>query len=298
MITDSLKFTLAAIFRGPGGFDLLADNLLTLEVSAGIGWDLVVIDHDHDRVATTVPGRYLRDRGLPLTHYGTPKLATHPWAVGGYANAVNTAVMYATGQYVVFLDQYAWYPSKLLDWWGGWLGEQLKPAIACSTAVEYDAPPPSGDPIITWPERRGSPLEWWTPRRPAVPVAFDLRHWIAPVELFERCNGLDERTDFDDAWCLGNAVTLAKVHGHAAGAERRIIYHRADPRPWGCCRKPKTGAPSQPPWTGWAANPYIMRDMRAMLERQRQAEAARIGQPVGPAAVVPAAASVVVDLGA
>lgn len=279
-----MKISFIYVSNRPGGIDLLATCMANQNLhGADLEWELVVIDGWPGRVERRAAERHLRDAGIPLRYYGTPKLRTFPWTPTGYANAVNTGLIYCSGTHAVILHDFCWLPPALAVYWGATFREHPR-AMISGVGIVYVAPPPDvtadaverseGETdaehaaraahltdIYTW--RAIDIGRDWDARDPWVPERFETGHWGGPMEFFENCNGVDERADFAAGWASDAVAIQADLHGYDQRVERRIVIHRCDHKSW---EGPKEAVPEptpKPTWTGWSANSYVLRDERA-----------------------------------
>lgn len=282
-----MKLSFCYLSHRPGSIDLLADSL-SKQVKAGTDpdslsipdWELIVIDGFPGRVQRGAANQYVSNLGIPVRHYGLPKVHTFPWARTGFANAHNTGMIYATGTHVVFLNDFCWFPGSTAYLWGRAF-DLFPNHLICGVGVTYNAKRPDVESkeggealsdVYTWREldmRRD-----WTPREPWVPEVFDTGYWGGPIEYFERVNGMDERSDFCASWGTASVVAQARMHGMGLRVDRTLVTHMVDHREWengqeGLYRIKSEIAdvPEEPIWTGWSCNPYLLRE-----ERRRQME--------------------------
>lgn len=254
-----MKLTVAYLTDQSGGIDLLADSLVTQTPVEGLDWDLVVIDDHPGRVERGLAKAYLKDRGLPLTHYG-PSLDLRKGY--GHAAAINTAVMHCNGDLVFFALPGMWLTPEVVGSWARAYELQKDPThvIMHGIGIEYETFPPSDDDIVSWPQRSGDPRDWWSPIRPWVQTEFNLGFWCIPVRFFDHTNGLDPKSHAIRGGVLSNIKALAEHHGYEFFLERRIICHASvNPSRSSWLEEPDTGLLN---WSPWSPNPWNMSEVR------------------------------------
>lgn len=272
-----MKISCVYISHRPGSIDLLADSFRQQVLPAELEWELIVIDGCPGRVQRGEAEAYLRSFGIPVRHYGLPKMHTFPWARTGFANAHNTGLIYSSGTHVIFLNDFCWFPPATVGLWVKAFTDHPDTLI-CGVGVTYIAPKP--DAVV---EREGQPAlhdvaTWkslnmrrdWTPREPWVPETFDTGYWGGPITYFEGTNGIDERADFCSEWTTACVKAQSSLHGLGLRVDRSLVCHMVDHRNWeedgeGLYRikGELADVEHEPVWTGWSGNPFVIKSERA-----------------------------------
>lgn len=267
-----MKLTFCYVSNRPGSIDILGECLE--KQSKAIPWELVVIDGHPGRVERGNAERYLRDKGIPVSHYGLPKTRTFPWSRTGFVNAMNTGLMYANGTHVVFLHDFVKInDDAVVRWANAFLINQA--CLIQGAAITYSASQPDvADDILTW-----SRPEPWVAREPWIPDPFDLGYWGGPMEFFEQCNGIDERADWCSEWALDCVAVQAAIHNYGLYTARDIICHMIDHRAWHKgeamdglyrTRGELSNVPIKPEWSPWSANPFHLKEVRRHLLQEKK----------------------------
>lgn len=214
----------------PGGIDILADCLSRTQNPKGIPWELVVIDDYPGRVERGVALKYLQAAKIPVGYYGVSKPKSYPQTKSGLANATNTALFHAKGDYLVFCSDYCFLRDAWLMLWEHWRKVLLATKTLLSgVAIEYDAPKPTGPPddIKTW--AAPAPI---TAKKPWVPRVFETFYYGAPLEFFLETNGLDERSDHCHCWPVTSTMAHAAKLGYSLEVRDDMVVDMIEHRSW------------------------------------------------------------------
>lgn len=93
-----------------GGFDMMIDCLKNQTYK---DWELIVIDDYPDRNLRD----YISEQGIPITYYGKSKEKTYGDTPYPFSNVFNSGLLQATGDIVVFFQDYQWiHPDSLERW--------------------------------------------------------------------------------------------------------------------------------------------------------------------------------------
>ncbi len=222
-----MKLSVIYLSHRPGSIDILRDTLAKQQ--AGPEWELIVVDGCPGRVERGHARAYLEEAGLPLAHYVPPKPKTFPWSRTGFVNAMNTGMLHTSGSHVLFVHDFMRFPEDSFFKWGVLLRDNPKyffmaPAVTCITRE-----PDVIDDVWTW---HKAPAPIWEPLEPWVPEVFDLGLWGGPIELFDKCNGIDERADFCSEWALDCVLYQGNQHGYKFHVHRQLNCHMLDHRRW------------------------------------------------------------------
>lgn len=270
-----MKLSFVYLSNRPGSIDILAANMSQQVPVPGVEFELVVIDGYPGRVERGKAEAYLRSKGVPVRHYGLPKTKTFPWSRTGFVNAMNTGIMYATGDYVVFLHDFMALPASAVSNIARLLPMYGDRALIHGVAITYQSQAPAKEDDID-----SAIPSAWIPREPWVPEVFEMAYWIAPMSFFEATNGIDERADFCSEWALNCVMAQARFHNYALKVDRMMICHMLDHRVWhdgevnkdsiykthgSLIGKQFTDIPEEPEWSWWSANPYRLDVVRQSL---------------------------------
>jgi len=195
-------------------------------------WELIIVDdvpEDRSHLARDFADRYKINtvwmRSKP-----------HHWISNRLiANARNTALIRASGEIVIFIDDYTWVPPTFLEsHYSLWERESYS-LIASVTAVKYTDPPPedlSTLPIHTYDERAKEGQKGEVPLQAGIPTtgAVDTRTlqgyrewknclpgWFycsnasAPLRKIIEVNGFDEEMDCTSEEDVDLGLRLARV---------------------------------------------------------------------------------------
>lgn len=269
----------------PGGFDLLADSFPNPYTDGYVldGYELVVVD-DYNKGFRGVRGKvqeFLLEKKIKLGWYGPSKPKAYPETLCGFANAVNTAVVHAKGDYLVFLCDFTTLPRNWLDQWTQLRKEYEKEYqrrfLLTGGGLVYGAPKPVAyDDIKTWPgqeeiwEKRWEICKWaWQPH------PLETAYWGAPIEFFEEINGVDERTDHSMAWNISSLEFQAKELHYELLFPSELRCNMMDHRVWDSSHEKLNAGlglwrmPGEvrslleiPVWQQPSPNPYSLKDLR------------------------------------
>ncbi len=196
-------------------------------------FELIVVDDFLGRPERGEAQRFLKqDKGLPLTWYGPSKQKSRPETRSGFCNAVNTGLIHANGEFVVFMSDYTFFRDPIAAFWQQVFyfakkdGEEK--SIFNGVAIEYDAPKPDnpGD-VFTYHGPVG-----FMPKRPWVPSEAETFYLGGPVAFFEMINGMDERADHNITWNVEALLFQVKAAGWKFQIQHQMVMHMIDHRPW------------------------------------------------------------------
>ena len=249
-----------------GGIDLLTSSLH--EQRTDKEWELIVVDGFPGRVQRGHAENYMTQRGIPLRAYVPPKPKTFPWSRTGFANAINTGALYATGDYVVYLHDYTLYPPDMVETWHAVLSATDGRTLVHGSSREYETTPPDalGD-VTTWKNGELPPMTY---RGDWVPELFELGYFALPMSFLEEGNGVDERADFCFVFPTKSVVAKARLLDYKMRVDVGIMCGMIDHHLWE--KRPDrlsfhknshwripgeySDVPEEPVWTAWGANPY------------------------------------------
>ena len=268
-MTSISKLSFVYLTIRAGSIDILASVLSAQDKSKP--WELIVVDGYPGRVQRGWAERFLVHAGLPLKAYVEPKPKTFPWSRTGFANAINTGALHASGEFVVYLHDYTVFPPDMtLRWWDV-LSNTDGRTLVHGVAQEYESDPPDVlDDIRTWSKKMD--LRY---RRDWIPELFELGYFGIPIKFFEECNGIDERADFCFNFATRATIAHARALGYSLKVEPSLVCGMIDHHLWPVNGKPSedskwvipgvySDVPAVPNWTGWGANPFLF-----SKERQR-----------------------------
>jgi FkbM family methyltransferase len=253
MVMKDFEISLVYLTYRPGGFDLLAD---CLKRQIYKNWELVVVDDYPGRDVSS----YLTEQGLPLSHYTDSKKKCYRDAPFGQVNAMNTGLLHASGELVVFMHDYQWIPGNALGRWNIYYQDKMKTTLASGVGIEvsyrggfktgnisiFDPPfngwQPYVEPALSRFYRSAvSGGGIWNPgvSNPNDPP-FENFYAAFPMEYLDNVNGFDEREDYNHQFPLYGNVRQAELNGYKVTVDGdNIIYylmHRGwqldDPKLW------------------------------------------------------------------
>lgn len=227
----------------PGGIDLLATSFAKDEKR---DYELIVIDDFPGRAGRGEAQKFLVDQGIKLGYYGGSKNKSYPNTKCGLANTVNTALIQAKGDFIVFLSDYSMLTIQWLEHWiilRGNINKKLSKNdkwLCSGGGIVYDTPKPLAPrDVLTWGKNNvPSPVPKW----PWVPKEFETFYYGGPLAFFLTINGVDERSDHCISWSLESVVAQAKILEYDLIVEPQIVAHiidhrvwdhKAEPSPWG-----------------------------------------------------------------
>lgn len=268
-----MKLTFVYMTIRAGGLDLLT-ACLREQTDPG-DWELIVVDGFPGRVERGEAECWMASNGLPLKAYVAPKPKTFPWSRTGFANAINTGALHASGEFVVYLHDYTVYPPDMVKLWRAVLSNTDGRTLVHGVGQDLLAPEPDAlSDVQTWINQPG-----FRYRGDWVPEVFELGYFAVPVRYFEEGNGVDERADFCFCYATRAVVAQARRLGYALRVEKGLVCGMIDHHVWekevdrkkfhvkSHWRIPGefSDVPEEPRWTGWAANPYNMAAERAKI---------------------------------
>jgi hypothetical protein len=273
----------------PGGIGLFGRSL----VGQNADYELLVIDDFPGRVGRGRAQKFLLDLGLPVSYYGPSKPKSFPDTYQGLFNAMNTAVLHATGDWVLFVHDYSWLPPGVLENWRNALRHLAPPSAAPQSnflvhgvGMMYGAPAPDVcDDVDCWEECgkvpeapvalpfKHLPFKWkWQPAQ------WELFYFAAPMRYLEATNGFDERADHAGVYILESMIEQAKLHDYRMVVDDSLVVNLIDHRVW---ESPQTNLlekkgqwripaeahshPGPHVWAHWSANPFNLVEERRLL---------------------------------
>lgn len=270
-----MKISFIYISNRPGSIDILAYNMMHQQPVPGHEFELVVVDGLPERYQSGKVPPYLAEHNINVGWYGPPIPRTFSFASTGFTNAMNTGLLHASGDYVVFLHDYTSITPQAFENWIAAVQAYGPRSLVHGVAVVYEATPPAPDKISDLVVETGP----WMAREPWVPYHFEMGYWIAPISFFEESNGIDVRADFRSDWALKAVTYQASIRGYRLSVERLIVYHMLDHRIWH-----KEGLENsmwktwgvevnadmpEPQWSPWSCNPFNFREQRLSYLRER-----------------------------
>lgn len=252
----------------PGGLDIFAQSFCG---DMGGEYEVVVVDDHPGRVERGEARKYLEGRGIPVGWYGGSKPKSYPHTKGGLANAMNTALIHARGDYLVWVCDYTRLPHYWLKQWQAVQGMHPPKTLVSGGGIVYHVRKPDilGD-VLTWGEPVSLSASW-----PWVAREFETFYWGGPIEFLLAINGVDERADHCHCWPVSSKVAQAKALGYSLAVEPDITAHIVDHRIWDSPEEPNplgneglwkiTAAQSlskEPDWTVPSPNPFDIRQLR------------------------------------
>ena len=231
-------------------------------------WELIVVDGFEGRVERAEAEYFLVSHGIPLKAYVKPKEKTFPWSRTGFANALNTGALWASGDYVIFIHDYTFFNPFMVQEWKKALSELDGRTLLHGGSREVTTPiiPDMLGDISTWkefPEFRYRAS--WTPE------VFELGYFAIPLNFFKEGNGIDERADFCFSFATKAVVVQARELGYALKVDPTLVCDMIDHHMWETWDERKrfhfhsrwripgefSDVPEEPNWTGWGCNPYL-----------------------------------------
>ncbi len=274
-----MKITVVFFSNRQGCIDLMVMSLLPQVFdSQKVSYDLVVIDGYPGRVERGEVEVFLTSASmshdgptLPLRAYSAPKAKTFPWSRTGFANAMNSGIMLSDGDYVVFLHDYTHINPDAIALWAEAFSKYSPKTLISGIMQWCKSPKPDNLSDVT--TYKDYPLQiinedLW------VPETFEIAYWGAPTSFFDECNGIDERADFCSQFSLYAVMAHAKALGYNLVVDSSlncmmVRHHYWDKGIWEGpinsewrMKGAFCDVPTEPIWTGWAANPYNMAEER------------------------------------
>jgi FkbM family methyltransferase len=240
------EISLVYLTYRPGGFDLLADGLKRQVYK---NYELIVVDDYPGRDAST----YLHEQGLPLSYYTEGKKKCYKDTPFGQVNAMNTGLLHAAGELVIFMHDYQWLPSGALGRWNEYYQDKMKTALTSGVGVEvsyrggfktgnisiFDPPFVGWQPIIEpslgrfYRSNVTTPNGVWNPgiSNPNDPP-FENFYMAMPMEYLEGVNGFDEREDYNHQFPLYGNFRQAELNGYKVMVDVGNFCYYLNHRGW------------------------------------------------------------------
>jgi len=278
-----MRLSVVYLTYRPGGIGLFGRSL----IGQSAGYELLVIDDYPGRVERGQAQKFLLDLGLPLAYYGPSKPKSFPDTYQSLFNAMNTALIHATGDWVLFVHDFSWLtPGMLEEWMDTVAFYGTDPVLVHGIGMMYASltnPNPVDD-IHSWTNEdklvSGEiqlPLKWkWQPSE------WELFYFAASMYYLEQINGFDERADHAGVLILESMIEQAKLTGYDLLVNPGLSVNLMDHRVWeppqtnllekkGQWRIPaEVNSHSGPHiWTDWSANPFNLADMRRCEKAKR-----------------------------
>lgn len=255
----------------PGSIDLLAWSLSQQPKEL---YELIVVDGYPGRVNEANASYFLCQHNINLIWYGPPKSKNYDLPLS-FANSMNTGLLHARADRVVFLHDYSFLQPGSLENWIKSFEENGTKAIISGIARKFDAPQPDKlDDISVWNSDLHTTLGKLTIRDEWIPEIWEIFHCGFHIDFFNTINGFDERADGFIAWPLESVMTQAPKHGYRFVVDRRLWvgsiehHHWKDSPVWNLgvvgvtkqedflCRE------NEPGWLRVSPNPYNFAEER------------------------------------
>ncbi len=263
-----MKLTLIYLTYRPGGFDFFGSSL---EQQTDQDYELVVVDDFPGRVGRGAVLDYLRDQvRAPLAYYGPSKPRNYLGTRMGLCNAMNTGFIKSSGDYLVFLHDFAALPPDAIECWKKAAMDGGEMTITHGIANMVGGPKPEfpGD-IRTW-EAATVRLEGkWT----WAPEEFELFYLGVSSRFMNEINGVDERGDYCGQFILNSLLYQIRVLGYKINVDRTLSCLMVDHRQWD--DNPNEGVdtqwrirghhstlPAEPTWKVPSPNPFKIYELR------------------------------------
>jgi len=229
-----MELSLVYLTYRPGSLDMLADSLRNQTLQ---DYELIIID-DYDVDRREMVRNYLQENGVKVKYIGRSKPKCFPDTPFNLINAWNTGVLASTGDLIVFLQDYTWWPPYSLERW--LKHKALFEEKCCITGVaKYWGTEPLNvekdltGPISIWRNHwRGSPEQnGW--KNPAIWVGdpFEMFYFAVPYQVLVEINGFPECYD-----CSRDQVTpfveRVKKVGGKLFTDRENVCEMIDHRKW------------------------------------------------------------------
>lgn len=261
----------------PGGVDILAYSFDQL-------WDddyeLVLVDDCPGRVERGEVPAFLRSKGVKLGWYGKSKPKSYPETKCGIANAMNTALFHARGDYLVWTSDYTWLPNCWVKQWRTVREKYGDRFLVSGGGILYECPKPQapGD-VHTWQPRE---VRYARPVAPWVPWEWETFYVGMPTEFLCEINGVDERADHCHCWPVSSKMRQAAqlMDGDDTKYKLTVVptvcAHIVDHRLWDEDERAPGGCggeglwkithlqsvPNEPDWVVPSPNPFDVREER------------------------------------
>lgn len=216
----------------PAGIDLLVKSFV--QADPVLDYELIVVDDLPGRVQRGIAEKFIKEQGVKLSWYGNSK--PHPYAPikCGLANAMNTGLIHARGDYVVFIHDYCLFPPAFISLWNH-VAKDPK-TLTSGVAIVYEGPEPTEvSDVFTW---KGE-MPHIAAKFPWVPLAtdggpaFECFYSGFNMSFFEETNGIDERTDHCICWIVSSMKAQAKLLGYKCRVNASaLVAHMIDHREW------------------------------------------------------------------
>ena len=257
----------------PGGIDLFVNSFIGMERE---DFELIVIDDSPNRFERGTVPKYLESKGITNFVYSKSKPKQYLDSFCGLANAMNTAVILASGDYIVFLSDYSFLPNGWLQSWENIRLHYGDKTLVSGGGIVYACPkPPNPGDINTW---EGTDLTWncIVPIFPWVAKEFETFYFGAPLQFLLDTNGVDERADYDHTWSLASQVWQAKKLGYNLEVVQNVCCHIVDHRSWDSENEPnpngrdglwrmKGYSIEQPQWEVPSKNMFDIKELRRQI---------------------------------
>lgn len=208
----------------PGGIDLFASSFTDVKGD----YEVIVVDDYPGRVGRGEAEKLLRSKNVPLTYYGGSKHKAYPDTKGGLVNAMNTGLLHAKGDYIVFVSDYTMLPPYWLQQWEKVRTFYGRDTLVSGTAIMYASPKPNlVDDVRTWDGPSNLVPKW-----PWVPKEFETFYYGVESYFYSRIGGMDERADHCHCWQVSSVMAQAKKLGYRLEVQSELVCHMIDHRVW------------------------------------------------------------------
>lgn len=206
----------------PGGFDLLLEGL---RWQSHKDWELIVIDDYKTRDIRKL------DEQVPLRFYGKSK--QHGYSCPyNKANAMNTGLLQATGDIVVFLDDFVRLRPDGLERFARRVDEKtavsgigliFKPAVS---GVMQSAPHDDFNTGFHLDSASEPPILF-------APEVFETFYWGISMDNMVKMNGVDERADTHHHHVYNSLLRMFELNGIKPVVDWFNIVEMVDHKAWG-----------------------------------------------------------------
>jgi|SRR3990170_2083591 len=226
-----MKLSLVYYTYRPGAFDLLIDSLSRQDYD---DWELIIVD-DYPYRDVDLYFSKLTSMGIPLVWYGRQKEKCYSDTPFSICNVMNTGLLNAAGDVVVFLQDYSWLPRTALSRWNEVFNSIDGNSAVSGVGLEYHYNGRFANIGIDFsmfdPRFDNGDFGRFTPYHKWEPEYFELFYSAFPMSMLKRINGFDERSDYTCDGCYNIFVEQAKLWGFKLGVDHKnivsIINHRA-----------------------------------------------------------------------